>query len=599
MATVPSTGGPSTTPPTTGSEGASASVTGRVYNASFLDGGDADNNPPRLDPNRQYTFAFYIGAPTPGILPGAPRPLDETLQQLATEQGVDIEIGVHCRFCRVEEVIQRKPLRVGPRGDTELLRFPITPISMGPSKLILTVQYRNNLVEAFEVPVEIGAARATVPSALRPPSGSAPNLAGHETVPPSGILVQLVKSISSDEYRMSYTAANMGIVINGAKSASMGRVQTLTKDTWLGLRKLVKGLGVVGYTTQEIENFEFSPPKRDQLLLELAKIGREMYRTLFLQDPQFAPTMRDIASSVTGPARITIMTDNVYLPWAIVYDGNPDALEAGRVDPKGFWGYRYRIQGWLVDQPTRSVPRTESGYPLSLLFGYYSPEIVLPVPTDKSTQEFLIYRQKQMEFFQKRAPNVQLAIAASEQTFKEALRQSPSPSDVIYVYAHGYGGQKIGEVISPDMQRRGQIVIPDPDDSQIMFTPIPPSPQGLKPDDLQRLQADFDVRLAGNPLVFLNVCEGEAIAAISGENFVRKFMALGASAVITTDAEVWQKFGSEFATRFFERFLDARYTGDANEILWELRREYLDGNGNPFGFLYTGWGYAGFRPKRP
>jgi branched-chain amino acid transport system substrate-binding protein len=581
----------------------------RVYNAYFLEDGDTNKRPSKLKMNQTFTLGFYVGSPRLNNMLG-PQPLDQTLQQSSEEQGVTVNIEVLCRFCQRNQVSQRKTLFIGPQGDTELLKFDVTPVKIGQSELTIGVQYENNLVEAFQIAVHVGEINAetsgsttdlqfiTRESRSRDATASefkVSDVSQYAKIPRAEIYVDLLRSL--DDYTMSFRAPGFGITIVNAKGPEVKRAQKLAEDVWLKLRDLVKGVSVTtNYSKQEQDTFKFEKARKDELLLEMAKIGREMYRTLFLEDPAIAEIMRSFPKSANGDL-VTIASDKLYLPWALLYDGDPSLLEAGKVDVKGFWGYRYRMGGFLYDQSMRQVPSTETAYPLSLLYGYYSPESTRKTP-DKADQNYMKLRDDQGTQFSDRQPHLKLTKVGTETDFMAAL-QSPLSYDVIYIYAHGYGGQKRFEVFSSEGKSRGWSVKPDPFDSQIILSPMPPSKQGLKPDDIQRWMTDYRMKLIANPLVFLNICEGEATAAISGENFVRKFMLLGARSVITTDSEIWQNFAQDFATQFFNRFLNSDYDGDASKILWELRRDYLNNRGNPFGFLYTQWGYAGFRPKAP
>jgi hypothetical protein len=549
----------------------------------------ANRVPSQLDLNRAYAFRFYVGVPrVEGSLVGA-APLDPALEALAAQQGVDVDVIVFCRFCQADQASQRQTLRIGPQGDTKQLTFPVTPTKAGADKLTVLVEHRRIVVETFNVPAHVGPGAVTAVPAPAP--RPAADLAAFRGVPETEATLTLSRT-STDEFQVDLHVPGRGISVPKARSATVSRADKLALDVWLALRKLVKGIDIVSYTDQEVKSLDFGASKKQVLLLELARIGREMYRVLLLEDPQYRGLMRQIAGLVPAPARISIRADNLYLPWAILYDGDPDDLERGIARPEGFWGYRYRIQGYLYDTPTRTVPGSQTGYPLGVLFGHYTP---VPSSTSPLDREYVGHRQQQEAFFKKYVPHVDLALLGSETAFTQALRRS-APLDVVYVYAHGKGGQQAALGVEVATGRQVPIYVPNPGNAAIMLTS---GGSGIRPDDLHRLATDHDVRLAGEPIVFLNVCEGEAVAAVSSDTFVRTFLMLGARAIITSDAEVWQGFGRDFATRLFQRFLDTAYTGDASQMLWELRREYLDQKGNPFGFLYTLWGYAGNRPRRP
>ena len=68
------------------------------------------------------------------------------------------------------------------------------------------------------------------------------------------------------------------------------------------------------------------------------------------------------------------------------------------------------------------------------------------------------------------------------------------------------------------------------------------------------------------------------------DGFIPYFMAKGARGVVGTECKTPAVFASEWALRFFPRFLDGEPLGD---IFLELRREFHTQHGNPLGLLYN------------
>ena len=96
--------------------------------------------------------------------------------------------------------------------------------------------------------------------------------------------------------------------------------------------------------------------------------------------------------------------------------------------------------------------------------------------------------------------------------------------------------------------------------------------------------APTDIKLRGNPLVFINACESAELSPLFYDGFVPYFMGKGARGVIGTECRTPGLFAAEWAKRFFERFLAGEPLGTA---FLALRREFLEQHGNPLGLLYA------------
>jgi hypothetical protein len=90
--------------------------------------------------------------------------------------------------------------------------------------------------------------------------------------------------------------------------------------------------------------------------------------------------------------------------------------------------------------------------------------------------------------------------------------------------------------------------------------------------------------LPGSPLVFINACESGELRPEFYDGFIPYFMSKGARGVIGTECQTPAIFATEWAMRFFPRFLSGEPLG---ELFYDLRREFLDQHGNPLGLLYN------------
>jgi len=98
------------------------------------------------------------------------------------------------------------------------------------------------------------------------------------------------------------------------------------------------------------------------------------------------------------------------------------------------------------------------------------------------------------------------------------------------------------------------------------------------------LDAPMKKPLQGNPLVFINACESAELTPSFYDGFVPYFMAKGARGVIGTECKTPALFATEWALRFFPRFLSGDPLG---ELFLDLRREFCTIHNNPLGLLYA------------
>lgn len=98
------------------------------------------------------------------------------------------------------------------------------------------------------------------------------------------------------------------------------------------------------------------------------------------------------------------------------------------------------------------------------------------------------------------------------------------------------------------------------------------------------LDAPMTKPLRGNPLVFINACESAELTPSFYDGFVPYFMAKGSRGVIGTECKTPALFATEWALRFFPRFLAGEPLG---ELFLELRQEFCARHNNPLGLLYA------------
>jgi len=104
----------------------------------------------------------------------------------------------------------------------------------------------------------------------------------------------------------------------------------------------------------------------------------------------------------------------------------------------------------------------------------------------------------------------------------------------------------------------------------------------LRLADLRRLPAAY---FSQRPLVFINACEGATQDAFYYDGFMPYFIEeMGARGFIGTEVKAPTFLAHDLGLRFLQAFMAGQPVGD---ILWQLRRHYVDIHHNILGFNYS------------
>ena len=90
--------------------------------------------------------------------------------------------------------------------------------------------------------------------------------------------------------------------------------------------------------------------------------------------------------------------------------------------------------------------------------------------------------------------------------------------------------------------------------------------------------------LPSTPLLFINACESAELSPYFYDDFLTYFVTRGARGAIGTECKIPAVFASEWADRFFKRFLSGRSLG---KLFLELRREFYYKHNNLLGLAYA------------
>ncbi len=285
----------------------------------------------------------------------------------------------------------------------------------------------------------------------------------------------------------------------------------------------------------------------------LADAAQQVWQMLFTRPDapdglkQFANKLRSMPEQTS--IQIILDNANFIIPWTLLYD-KPGKVTPENLDWSGFWGHRYIID---VLPPGRYPAPTIESTPLSmqLLFN-----------DDANLSQFTTAQE---QFVRTKLGGVQVNVVRGSAAVQQALA-APIDAGLLYFYCHG---DHVGDEAASTLLAS---------ESALLFG----GPDHLRIVDLRNLPA---APLARRPLVFLNACEGGTQDAFFYDGFmpffIREQLARG---FIGTEVKAPQLLAHEFAMLFLTQFAQGRPVG---QILWDLRRKYLDENHNILAFNYT------------
>jgi len=482
---------------------------------------------------------------------------------------------------RIEAV--QPEMVVAPSGTTDQAAvFRVTALTAGRDKLYLSVERADTraVVQHVWLPVQ-----AADPSAgeVRP-AGAAAGAAMPDSIrravqlplDAAGLRPREVRiTVASGRDAESFTAVVDAELPGGhlhqiyTVPVSAMAVQNATLRLRQELERMVlfsvEDGGATYYPFADPYSLTVEPALAREAAVSLADAGQQVWQLLF-QGPrapeglkQAVLALRDLPHG--SELQVVIESQQFIVPWALLYD-KPGEINAETLDWSGFWGYRYIMD---VLPPGNYPEPTISDLP---------PGVGLLFHDDESLRRFT----DEQERFVRRALGVQrIRIACGAAEVRRALAEA-GDSTLLYVYCHGQ--HESGAV------RPGAL----PSESALTFS----RGDRVRLADMRRIVTG---PLSGRPLVFLNACEGATQDAFYYDGFMPFFIEeCGARGFIGTEVKAPQLLAHDFALRFLERFGEGRPVG---EILWQLRRYYLEKHNNPLAFNYTLYGLDEVQLARP
>lgn len=292
--------------------------------------------------------------------------------------------------------------------------------------------------------------------------------------------------------------------------------------------------------------------------LALADAGEQVWRMLF-SPPGGDEGLKTLAEEVRTLShgshfRVVLDSQQFIVPWALLYD-KPGPITTETLAWDGFWGYRYCID---VLPPGRYPAPAIADAPLGLLLLFNDDENLRGFTT------------AQEQFVQATFPSSDRAVAWGHSQVQQLL-MSPPLAAFVYCYCHG-------DHASGAFTNTKRNVSELASESALFFS----GNNGLRLADLRRLPA---APLSSRPLVFLNACEGATQDAFYYDGFMPFFIEQQlARGFIGTEVKAPQLLAHELAIQFLTLFAQGRPVG---EILYQLRRHYLDQHNNILAFNYS------------
>jgi hypothetical protein len=348
-----------------------------------------------------------------------------------------------------------------------------------------------------------------------------------------------------------------------AESLDATRIQSLLKRIHADLRPLYDDedmwLHFDGTLPDSEEERSIVGQALSKACDRMALAGSRMNEEL-RSDPRIAQALDYIEMNARAGARLSISTDNTFLPWELLYPEHRSALlgdEPDRpADTLKFWGARFAIETQQRGIGELSRLRREH---LS-----HAPKVTMNLnPSIKITGE----APERQPMAVHRAWGNALAergrldgIQATCKEMRPVLRDAATAATLIYVYCHGNAPDALGSGADENLALDANCVL---------------EPRDLRARPMYRAA----------PIVFLNSCKAGVSSPLTLSNFLREFRLRGALGMIATSYSVPVAYGARLGREIVGCYLD-RLGSLADELL-KLRQQRLRDAGDPVPLLYT------------
>jgi hypothetical protein len=449
------------------------------------------------------------------------------------------------------------PLKLPRRGPSRgKARFDVTPKREGRCSLTVSAHKEGNFVMQLEITYSVGATHAAPESVavLGRPLTAASNMSRRE-------LGMTISPSAKGGYDCIVRGPTHTSVVLPVSEAEVADAIKVARDAMLSVVSQRDGATLVFQTGIAIDD-----ASRDRALRTLAVAGADLFQRIFY-GPAAGADVQNVGEllkkQATKPGNaldFQVVATRFPVPWGLLYFG--DTAEGATIDPELFLGMRHVVEqiplqtGMLVDDTV-----IDSG----------SPSLAVSVNVNADIdggQLKLDGVARQLAYWDTCAtsagPHLTVAPRRTRAELLDALRDG-ARDQLMYLYCHAVTNapEDPGGIRNAAFQLTGG--------------------ERVTLGDLYR-ESPTTKPLPGNPLVFINACESAELRPEFYDGFIPYFMAKGARGVVGTECKTPAVFATEWALRFFPRFLNGEPLGD---IFLDLRREFHEKHGNPLGLLYS------------
>ncbi|MFL6697414.1 MAG: hypothetical protein ACJ8GJ_09630 [Vitreoscilla sp.] len=278
-------------------------------------------------------------------------------------------------------------------------------------------------------------------------------------------------------------------------------------------------------------------------------------------DAGIAAALDYIETHAQDGARISVSTDNIFLPWELLYphpwQAHPteEQRRTEPLRPERFWGLRFAIE------------------------------------TDKRgmgslTQLARKHRSSSRKVSLNLNPDIRISRAASVD----------QPSVVNGAWAQALERERLLEGCQQDCKQMRRVLQDGRTDATILYLYCHGQPPNPALGRAERLELDANCALEPGdlsvgdpygcaPIVFLNSCSGALSSPLASTNFLAQFRQRGALGMIGTTYDVPIAFGAHFGREVVNACLELQ--GSLAEAMLRLRRRHFRELGNPLPLFYT------------
>ncbi|HKQ99998.1 MAG TPA: CHAT domain-containing protein, partial [Pyrinomonadaceae bacterium] len=470
--------------------------------------------------------------------------------KLSYEEGEeDVELTVNLSSEDFKIYVGTETLIVPRQGRSKnKADFGIKPLHDGPSKLRALILKNNNFVQELTMTLEVGSVQTTPVTAV----SSGRPLEAAAIVKPRDVHLSISESSAGGfDLKLFY-----GVTSEARIPLTPQAVDEMSRNVRDVLEKIINrqegGKPVYQVGVDIPENV------KQESLEKLAEAGYKLYDEIFYKTQENqAKKMGDLLSTIARreKMKIQISADRFYLPWGVLYLAD----KPSPVDPEMFLGLKHI---------TEHIPKQESLTYLTLQMDG-NPKFSVSLNLDKDIDNEAAKKGfnvevvgEQIKFWDKlkTAGKFDVAVREKSEDLLNAVRNNELTERLIYFYCHA--AAKTAQD-APYLKLGGGTK--------------------LKSSDLTNA-GGRSFSLTSAPLVFINACESGEMSPFFYDDFLSYFVSRGARGVIGTECKIPAVFASEWARRFFARFLPGKSLG---ELFLELRREFFFDHKNLLGLAYA------------